>query len=392
LNVKGQDFRFLKGWIEADGLSTLLINTGVIGEPIFRPDISASEVAKAAGIDLMDLRKTRDRNRSVIFMSKGAVEVVRDLYTRGRFQGIISLGGEGNTAISTTAMQALPIGVPKLMVSTVASGNTKAYTGAKDIIMMPSIVDMSGLNRVSRRIYMNAAAAIAGMVKMMTDVELNDRPCIATTTFGLTAPCVNKVKEILDEAGYEVLVFHAVGTGGRSMEDLITDGSIKGVLDITTTELADELVGGVLSAGPHRLEAAGKVGIPQVVVPGALDMVNFWDLETVPDKFKGRRLHEHRSAVTLMRTTTAENEKLGKIIAQKLNRAKGSVTVVIPKKGFSAIDKEGQPFYDPEADTALAKTIKAKLNEKLDFIEMDNHINDESFAQAIASILLEKIR
>ncbi len=385
------EYKFVKDRIEADGVSTLVVDVGVGGQPTFTPDISASEVAQAAGFDLNDLIKESDRGRSITIMCKGAVAMVKDLYQRGKFQGIISLGGSGGTSIGTAAMQALQTGVPKLMVSTMASGNTRPYMGTKDITMMPSVVDIAGINRLSRQILANAAGAIAGMVKVDVQAETESKPLVAATMFGVTTPCVTQVRAIVESAGYEVLVFHATGTGGRAMEDLIRDGFVKGVLDITAAELADELVGGVLSAGPNRMEAAGELGIPQVIVPGALDMVNLGPPEMVPDKFKRRKLYQHNPTVTITRTTKDENAQLGKIMAEKLNRAKGHTTVVIPRKGFSAYDNEGQPFYDTEADAAFVKSLKSNLGEQVNLIEMDNHINDEQFARLTANLLLDNM-
>jgi uncharacterized protein (UPF0261 family) len=391
LDTKGVEYKFVKDRIEADGVSTLVIDVGVGGQPTFTPDICASEVAKAAGVDLNDLIKERDRGRSIAIICEGAAAIVKDLYQRGKFQGLISLGGSGGTSIGTAAMQALPTGVPKLMVSTMASGNTRPYMGTKDITMMPSVVDIAGINRLSRQILANAAGAIAGMVKVNVKAETESKPLVAATMFGVTTPCVTQARAILESAGYEVLVFHATGTGGRAMEGLIRDGFIKCVLDVTAAELADELVGGVLNAGPNRMEAAGELGIPQVIVPGALDMVNLGPPETVPDKFKGRRFYQHNPTVTITRTTGDENAQLGKIIAEKLNRAKGPTTVVIPKKGFSAYDSEGQPFYDTETDAAFVKSLKSNLGEQVKLIEMDNHINDEQFARTIANLLLDNM-
>ncbi len=391
LDTKGVEFQFLKERIEASGVSTCVINTGILGEPHFAPDISASEVAAAAGTSLEALRQEGDRGKSVAAMAKGAAAVVAKLQSEGVIDGLISLGGSAGTTIGTTAMRALPVGVPKLMVSTLASGNTQPYVGTKDIAMMYSVVDIAGINRLSRQILTNAAGAIAGMV-MAKVPAAEDRPLIGATMFGVTTPCVTKAREILERAGYEVLVFHATGTGGRAMEDLVKGGFIVGVLDVTTTELADELVGGVLSAGPDRLEAAGVLGVPQVIAPGALDMVNFGPPETVPDKFKGRKFYQHNPTVTLMRTTVEENAELGKIMARKLSQAKGPTTVIIPRKGVSAIDKAGQPFHWPEADAAWIENLKANLGSNVTLIEMDNHINDEAFATKLAETLLENLK
>ncbi len=392
LDSKGIEYAFLKKQIEARGVGTLVIDAGVLGPPYFTPDISAAELARAAGADLAKLVGEKDRGRAVTAMSVGAAVVVSHLHEKGRIDGIISMGGGGGTAIGTAAMQALPVGVPKLMVSTLASGDTSAFVGAKDVTMMPSIVDIAGINRFSARIITNAAGAIAGMVMAEQPSGLADRPLIAATMFGVTTPCVTKAREVLEGAGYEVLVFHAVGVGGRSMEALIRAGFIAGVLDMTTTELADDLVGGVLSAGPDRLEAAGAVGIPQVVSAGALDMVNFGAPETIPEKFKDRTFYRHNPLVTLMRTTVEENVKLGKTIAEKLSRAIGPTVFMIPKKGVSLIDTEGKPFHDPAADTALFDALRAGLDGKVELVEMDTDINDEAFAVRAANLLLDKLR
>jgi uncharacterized protein (UPF0261 family) len=334
----------------------------------------------------------QDRGRSITVMAVGAAAVVRELFDQGQIQGILALGGSAGTTIGTSAMRALPVGFPKVMVSTLASGDTRPYVGTKDIAMFYSVVDIAGLNRLSRRILSNAAAAICGTVQAPQQASEADRPLIAATMFGVTTPCVTKARQTLEGNGYEVLVFHATGSGGRAMEDLIADGFIAGVLDITTTELADELVGGVLSAGPHRLEAAGARGVPQVVSPGAIDMVNFGPMDTVPDKFRGRNLYVHNPTITLMRTTVEECASLGRITAEKLNRAKGPAAVLLPLKGVSAIDAAGGPFWSPEADAAYRQALKAALDPRIRLVELDAHINDDAFAQKAADLLLEMLK
>jgi len=288
-------------------------------------------------------------------------------------------------------MQALPVGFPKMLVSTLASGDISAFVGVKDIAVMPSVVDIAGINRLSSRIIANAAGAIAGMVKVEQPTTTEERPLVAATMFGVTTPCVNKAREELEKAGFEVLVFHATGTGGRTMEELIRAGFITGVLDITTTELADELAGGVLSAGPHRLEAAGEKGLPQVVSLGALDMVNFGAPETIPVRYADRTFYRHNPLVTLMRTTPAENAELGAILARKLNEANGPTILMIPKKGVSAIDVDGQPFHDPAADAALFSAVRENLADHVRLVEMDTDINDPVFAVEAARLLIEAI-
>jgi uncharacterized protein (UPF0261 family) len=389
LDTKGAEYKFVKDRIDNHGVNSIIIDVGTGGEPLFPPDITAREVAEAVGVDFAELKRRADRGYSVEVMGKGAAVILKRLQQEGKIHGVISVGGSGGTSIGTTAMRALPTGFPKMMVSTVASGDTKQYVGAKDIIMMNSVVDVAGLNIILKSILSNAAAAISAMAKEETLVGDSDKPIVAATMFGVTTPCVSRACEILERAGYEVLVFHAVGTGGMAMEDLIADGFIKGVLDITTTELADELVGGLLTAGPERLEAAGEEGIPQVVAPGALDMVNFWGPETVPERFKGRLFYQHNPQVTLMRTTKEENRELGRIIAQKLNRAKGQTVFLWPRRGISLMDKEGQPFYDPEADKALINSLKENLEGKVELIEMDLDINDDRFAAEAANQLIK---
>ena len=347
MDTKGVEFSFIKSQIASAGVSTCIINTGILGEPQLTPDVSADEVAQAGGSSLQALRDEGDRGNSVAVMAQGAATLVAEKHAAGDIDGIISLGGSAGTTIGTTAMQAVPVGVPKIMVSTLASGDTSPYVQSKDICMLYSVVDIAGINRLSRQILANAAGAIVGMVNAEAPVATADKPLIAATMFGVTTPCVTKAREVLEAAGYEVLVFHATGTGGQAMEDLVKGGFLAGVLDVTTTELADELVGGVLSAGPDRLEAAGECGLPQVVAPGALDMVNFGPPDTVPEQFSDRLFYQHNPTVTLMRTTPEETAELGRIMADKLSEAEGPTTVIIPTQGVSAIDKTGQPFDSP---------------------------------------------
>jgi uncharacterized protein (UPF0261 family) len=387
-DTKGEEYSFLRERIESAGLRTMMIDVGVLGSPPFAPDISQAEVAAAANEDLAALRKEGDRGRSVTVMALGAIEIVARLHGQGAIHGVIALGGSAGTTIATAAMRALPYGFPKLMVSTLAAGDTKRYLGTKDICMMPSVLDISGLNQVSRRILGNAAGAICGMVAAEAARALDDKPVIAATMFGVTTPCVTTARRVLEQRGYEVLVFHATGTGGQAMEQLIEDGAIQAVLDLTTTELADELVGGVLSAGPHRLKAAGRKGIPQLVCPGAIDMVNFGPIETVPVQFRSRNLYVHNATVTLMRTTPEECAEIGRITAARLNRASGPATLLIPLQGVSAIDKPGEPFYSPEALNAYCRAVKTTLSSEINLVELDAHINDESFACTATDLLL----
>jgi len=387
LDTKGAEYALVKACLEARGHRVLLIDVGVLGPPQLEPDVRRREVAEAAGADLDQLVARKDRGEAVAAMARGAEVLVPKLYAEGRFEAIMALGGGGGTSVACGAMRSLPLGVPKVMVSTVAGTDVSGYVGVKDVVMVPSIVDVAGINRISREIFSKAAGAVAGMVE--TEVPPGeDKPLVAATMFGNTTPCVEAAKAILEAAGYEVLVFHATGTGGRTMESLIEEGLIDGVLDVTTTEWADELVGGVLAAGPTRLEAAARRGIPAVVAPGCLDMVNFWAPKTVPERFKDRRFYQHNPNITLMRTTPEENYKLGRILAAKLNRSTGPVSVLFPLAGLSMIDAAGGPFWWPEADRALLAALKEDLRPEIPFIEIDANINDAEFARRAAEALL----
>jgi uncharacterized protein (UPF0261 family) len=390
LDTKGLEFEFLKREIELRGPSTLLIDTGVLGKPYMEPDISRGRVAQAGGKSIEELVAKRDRGEAMGVMTKGVAEIVRQLYAEGEIDGIISMGGGGGTVIGTSAMRALPVGFPKLMVSTLASGDTSPYVDTTDITMMPSVVDVAGVNRISRRIYTNAAGAICGMVTGELS-PADDKPLVAASMFGNTTPAVDHARQIIESKGYEVLVFHATGTGGRTMEALIADKYIAGVLDITTTEWADEICGGVLSAGPNRLEAAARMGIPQVVVPGCIDMCNFWARDTVPEKYKERIFYEWNPNVTLMRTTPEENQQMGEIFAEKLNATSGPVAVLIPLKGFSQIDLKGEIFYWPEANQAFITALKKNLRSDIPVTEMDFDINAPEFSGKVAETLLEML-
>ena len=393
-DTKGKEFLYVKELIEELGLKTYMINTGVFNSEI-EVDVSNKEIAKEAGYDIEDIVSRRDRAMATEALSKGMELLIPRLYAEGKFDGIISFGGSGGTSLVTPAMRALPIGVPKMMVSTMASGNVSQYVGTSDIIMMPSIVDVAGLNKISKTIFKNAVLAIAGMVGMadkIKEVEEDEKPLIAATMFGVTTPCVDFAKEYLEERGYEVLVFHATGTGGKTMESLIDAGFFKGVLDITTTEWCDEIVGGVLGAGPDRLEAAGRNHVPQVVSVGALDMVNFGPIDTIPEKFKSRNLYKHNPTVTLMRTTVEENIKFGQKIAEKLNASFGKTVLILPLKGVSMIDAPGQPFYGSKEDEALFDTLKNNIDkDKVNIVEMDHNINEKAFAQRAAEELIKML-
>lgn len=441
LDTKGVEFQFVRDLLHQRGLATLTIDAGVMGPPHFTPSVPRERVFEAAGTTLAAIVKAGDRGKAVEAAACGVAKVVAELHQSGKVDAILGLGGSAGTTIGTAAMRALPFGVPKVMVSTLASGQVKPYVGVRDIFMLNSVVDISGLNRISRRVLSNAADAICGMV-LFSDrgplrpvdsaiicdqcgkpmqlrqgprgsflgcsaylkckntmsayepaaAEPTGRPLLAATMFGVTTPCVSAAQQQLEAAGYEVLVFHATGVGGMTMEAFIGDGLIAGVLDITTTELADELVGGILTAGKDRLTSAGLRGVPQVISLGALDMVNFGPPDTVPERFRGRRFYQHNPTVTLMRTTPEENDRLGKEIAEKASAARGPTAVLVPLRGVSAIDREGQPFWWPEADGALFQSLRNWVGPQVKLVELDLHINDPEFARAAVETLMGMIR
>ncbi len=393
LDTKGPEFAFLKAQVERGGCSTIVIDTGILGGPFFPPDITRAQAAQAAGVPLEELVKKNDRGYAVTMMAKGAAAVVGKLFKEGKADGIVSLGGSAGTTIGTSCMRVLPVGVPKLMVSTLASGDTNPFVGTKDIAMLYSVVDIAGINRISARVISNAAAAITGQVKTPPPELEEDKQLIAATMFGVTTPCIEEARKHLPAGSFETIVFHATGTGGKAMEDLIAGGFFSGVLDITTTEWADQIVGGIMPGGPDRLSAAARAGIPQVISTGACDMVNFGPLATVPEQFRSRNLYVHNDNVTLMRTTAEECSRIGEAMAENIAAAAGKTAVLLPLEGVSAIDKHGEVFYDPEADRALFNAIKANLASRPDITvtECACHINDPAFARQAAETLLALI-
>jgi uncharacterized protein (UPF0261 family) len=392
LDTKGIEFEFVRNIIKEYGLETILVDFGVMGDPPFEPDVTADETARAGGSTLAELREKADKTFAMRTMSSGLTKIVVDLHAAGRLGGILGMGGGGGTSIATAAMRRLPTGIPKLMVSTVAAGDIAPYVGSRDITMVPSVVDVAGLNSISRRIYTNAATAIAGMMMQKTEVEATEeKPLITASMFGNTTTCINHAREILEGENYEVLVFHATGTGGRTMEELIADGYITANLDLTTTELADEVCGGVLSAGPDRLMAAARKGIPTVLAPGCVDMANFGARTTLPQEYQSRLLYEWNPDVTLMRTSIDENRTIGEMIANAANASIGPVAILIPLRGVSQLDSPSGAFWDPEADGACFKAIKENVISGIPVIEMDKNINDLEFAEKAVYLLLEML-
>ncbi len=392
LDTKGLEAAYLRERLTTLGMAVRVVDVGCLGQPSIVANISREQVFQVAGESLATLQERSDRGHAVTTAAIGATRLVLEHHGLGKVAGVIALGGSAGTTIGSAAMRALPVGLPKVMVTTQASGNVRGYVGHKDIVMINPIVDIAGLNRITRTILAQAAAAIAGMVRFAAPAkDASDRPIVAASMFGVTTPCVERARAVLEAAGYEVLVFHATGSGGEAMESLIRDGLVAGVLDVTTTELADELCGGFLSAGPERLTAAGATGIPQVISVGATDMVNFYGIETVPERFRERLLYRHNAHVTLMRTTVEENQRIGAELARKASAARGPVSIMLPRLGVSALDRAGQPFDDPAAREALFLAVREGRGEA-ELIEMDYHINDPPFAEALARRLIERLQ
>ena len=387
LDTKGEEFLFVKKEIEKRGHKALVINVGIVDEPGFEPDVPADEVARAAGSSLSILKEKSDRGLAIETMSNGIAKVTADLHSAGRIQAVISMGGSAGTEIGTAGMRALPLGIPKVMVSTLASGDTKPYLGTRDIVMLPSIVDVAGINRLSARAYANAVGAVIGMVETPAP-DIKEKPLLAASMFGNTTPVVNRCRSILEKNGYEVLIFHQTGTP-EILESLVADGYISGVLDITTTEWADEITGGVLPGGPNRYDVVSAKGIPQIVAPGCIDMANFWARETVPKQYDDRRFNQWAANITLMRTTPEDNATIGRILAEKANQSSGPVAFFLPLKGVSMLDAPGKEFWWPEANQALFDAVKDNLKPEIPVYEMDCNINDDEFADAMANKMLE---
>ncbi len=389
LDTKGTEAAWLRDRLVALGTDVVLVDTGCLGAAAVEPDISREEFYGLGPTGVADLAEAGDRGQAISAAADAAAKLAVAKWTDGQLTAVIGIGGSAGTTIATSAMRALPLGVPKLMVSTLASGQVRPWVGDSDILMLNSVVDILGLNRISRTVLDNAARALAGLVTTApAPAADSDRPLVAATMFGVTTPCVEQARETLEEAGYEVLVFHATGNGGQAMERLIADGLFAGVLDITTTELADELVGGILSAGPDRLTAAGAIGIPQVISVGATDMVNFGPPSDIPSKFADRLFYEHNPTVTLMRTTPEENQELGQQIARRAAAANGPVSILLPLQGVSAIDCSDQPFDDPVAREALFGAIRDQHG-TASLEELPLHINDPDFANSAARRLLD---
>jgi len=390
LDTKGAEALYLKEQIEQHGVRTLVVDGGVLGHPGWEAQVSREEVARRGGSTLSQVQALNHEGKAMEVMIKGAARVVQELHRAGQLDGIVSLGGSMGTSLGTGAMRALPFGVPKLMVSTMASRDTRPYVGTRDIAMLYSVADIAGLNRMTRRILANAAGAIVGMVNVEQyngQENLTDKPLIAISNLGTTEGCARRARSLLEERGYETIVFHTVGAGGRALEECVQEGLIDGVLDISIHEVVDILFDGDYDAGQDRLEAAGRMGIPQVVAPGSIDFIACGDPAKLPDRFKGRKMHVHNPAIFCVRANADELRATGRVVAEKLNQARGPVAVVIPRLGFSSFDQEGGVFWEPETDATFAPALKASLRPEIEVIEVEAHINHPLFAQTIVEVL-----
>ena len=389
LDTKGADYEFLVRSIRSHGVNTLTVDFGVLGDPPFTPDVTSAEVARAGGVELSALRQSKDKTLAMRVMAEGLSRVLSRLYEERRLDGVCGMGGSGGTTILSAGVRGLPIGLPKLLISTVAAGDVSAYVGSADVTMMHSVVDVAGLNRISREIYTNAAGAIAGMVQAKRPESAGERPLVAASMFGNTTACIDRARASLDGAGWEVLVFHATGSGGRTMQRLAAEGLLAGLLDLTTTELADEVCGGVFSAGPDRVQIGAKSAIPVVLAPGCVDMCNFGPRESVPRQYGSRLLYEWNANVTLMRTNLEENRRIGELIAETANRCAGPAVVLLPLRGVSMLDSEGGTFWDVKADRSCFDAIRSGVKPGIPVIEVDNNINDPMFADRVTRVFLE---
>lgn len=390
MDTKGAEYFFLKSQLERNGVDTLMIDTGICPQADFPCEIECEEVARAGGGSLEDIA-THDRNFAFELMGKGSASIIRSLCEEKKIDGAISLGGGQGTLLASMVMRELPIGFPKMIVSTIANLRTPPFEGVKDTVVMNSLVDVCGLNRVLRMVLCRAAACMAGMVTNdYVDLnEVEDKKVVGMSMFGVTTPCVNHVRDILEKNGYETIVFHANGLGGKRLEEMIRNGTIGAVADITTGEVGQEYIGGNCTAGPHRMEAAAETGIPQIIVPGALDLANFMPPSSLPGKYAGRRGYMHNPNLFLLRTNAQECKEIGKILADKINAATGPVKVLIPKEGISQYSSPGGPLVDTEADEALFTAIKDNLRKDIPLIELDMSINDQGFAEVIAEELMK---
>jgi uncharacterized protein (UPF0261 family) len=389
LDTKADEYAYVRDRIREEGCDVVMINAGPLADPGYDVDYSRHDVARAAGADLDAMLTADDRGAAVATMSRGVTAITADLHAEGRLDGVFAMGGSGGTSLASAAMRRLPVGVPKMVVSTLGAGDVSAFVGTSDLAMMHSVVDIAGINQVSAQILSNAAAAVAGMARSTARRRPPEggRRLVGATMYGATTPCVEQARAWLEGRGYEVLVFHATGIGGGAMEMLVESGHITAVLDITTAEVLARMVGGSFGGGPDRLEVAGRAGIPQVVSVGAADMIAFTPPESLPESWRSRRLYAHNPSVTLVRTSTDESARLGALLARKLVASRGPVALYLPLRGVSAYDVPGGVFHDPEADAALFEAIRTGVDSSVELIEVDAHVNDAEFAAAMAQRL-----
>jgi uncharacterized protein (UPF0261 family) len=392
LDSKGKEYAYVRSQILRGGFDVIAVDAGTRGAPQFEPDISREEVARAAGMKIQDVVDPTDENEEIRVMMEGASKIAQRLRDSGKLDGIMCLGGSRGTAIGTAAMRALPFGIPKVMVSTIASGDMRPYVGTKDITLIHSVTDIVGLNRMTRRLLAYAAGAIMGAVATDPGLEASDRRLIAMSSMGGINRAVFSAQKMLEDQGFEVVAFHTVGTGGQALEEAVEQGLIDGVLDLVTHELTDHLYGGYCDAGPARLEAAGKKGIPQVIAPGCLDFIVFSPPEKIPENFRERKVYRHTPEVAVVRTNKDEMASIGKVMAEKLNRALGPLVVAVPNQGFSPADRRGKALYDPEADKAFVEGLRQSLKPSVRIVEVDAHINDELFAKQAVGLLCELVQ
>ncbi len=391
LDTKGTEAEYLCRQIEKLNNTALVIDTGVVGTPTSEADITRQQVAEAGGTSLKILLESPTREVAAPIMADGATHLVIDLVTQGKVDGIISMGGTQGTTLATKVMRALPYGFPKVMVSTMASGNVAHWVDIKDITMMFSVTDILGLNPVMRKMLANAAASICGMVNVDVELKQGDRPLVAVTTVGITTKGAMKAVEVLEAAGYETIVFHAVGSGGRAMEQMMKEGLIGAVLDYAIIEVSNEMHNALLAGGIERLTTAGKLGIPQVICPGAIEVLVFNEPETVPAKYKNRTLIPHSPQITDVRLNAAEMAEVGREVARRLNHTKNEAVFMNPIGGYDSYAVEGMGFYDPEADAAFMAELKANLTSTFRVIDRDTHIEDAAFATEASELLISLI-
>lgn len=391
LDTKGKEARYVRDLVEGLGLHPVVMDIGVLGEAQFPVDISGQDVARAAGYDLEELRRRRDRPRAIAAMQEGGRLIAEDLLRKGMLDGVFGLGGGTGTSIESFIMRSLPFGIPKVIASTMASRDVREYVGTRDIVMFHTVADLLGFNEFTRLILGQAAHAVCAMMVTGTDGFSSQR-LIGVTSYGLTSRCATLVEEFLGKRGYEMMGFHANGCGGMAMEEMIGEGRIAGVLDLTPHELVDEMVDGYCRGiGPSRLETAGRMGIPLVFAPGGLDNAVFAPNCPMPEEFRGRRVHSHDTRVCV-RTDPDQLEKIASVVAEKLNRSTGPVSVLIPAEGWSEGDKKGMPLFDPATNRFFTERLKRLLHPGIPVEEVEAHINDGAFAERAVEVLDRMIR